>query len=145
MTWSYDTSLATAKDQVRFQIGDTDTNSQLVSDEEIDATLTAQGDSVVRSSIAIAEALAAKFARLASTSIEGLSVDFRSVAENYRMLASRLRADASASAALAPRAFVGGISKSTMDGVDADTDRNPSRIKVGFTDYDTQHGLDENP
>lgn len=39
MSWTYDTSLATDKDKVRFFVGDTDTNNPLVSDEEIQAII----------------------------------------------------------------------------------------------------------
>lgn len=130
---------------MRFQVGDTDTNAQLISDEEISAVLTQQGSNVYKSAAAVADALSSKFARLANTAIESLSVDFGTMAENYRKLAARLRADASAAAAMSVGAFVGGVSRGAMASVDSNSDKEPSRIRVGFTDFDSVQGLDENP
>lgn len=130
---------------VRFKIGDTDTTSQLLSNEEIDAILTENDDAVVASSIVIAEALAAKYARLSSTSIEGLSVDFKAMADNFRRIADRLSGQASTSAVLAAKPFVGGLVQSTMDSVANEPDRAKQRVRVGFSDYDHHQGLDDNP
>ncbi len=43
MSWSYDITLGSAKDRIRFLIGDTDEAEALFSDEEIDAVLAQSG------------------------------------------------------------------------------------------------------
>ena len=47
MTWSYNENLSTDRDKVRFRIGDTDTDDQLLSNETIDAILVIRNDVVL--------------------------------------------------------------------------------------------------
>lgn len=91
MTWTYNNSHSTDKDRVRFVIGDTDNDRQLLSDEEILAVLDRQGDDITRSAIEIAEHLEAKFVRRAESRSGDIIADFLTVASKYRELANRLR------------------------------------------------------
>lgn len=82
MSWSYNPANvgSSDKDWVRLQIGDTDTNDQLLSDEEINGVLARE----VRRDIAAvscAEEIAARFARFGS----------QEVSRSYSTLADRLR------------------------------------------------------
>jgi len=49
MTWSYDDSLPTDRDKVRFRIGDTDSEEELLSNETLDALLVIRDDVVLAS------------------------------------------------------------------------------------------------
>lgn len=91
MTWTYtgDPSVSD-RDRIRFLIGDTDTNDQLVSDEEIAWSLT-QGGSIYQTAHDLCTVIAAKFARLAtSKSVGDLSLSYADRAETYHRLADRM-------------------------------------------------------
>ena len=116
MSWSYASPTASNKDVVRYLLQDTNTNEQLVSDEEIFWELSQQSN--VRTVAAhIAEVIARKFARQASTSTPDFRVDLGGRAKFYRDLAKELRSRAG----VAP--YVGGISIDDKDTYKEDTDR----------------------
>lgn len=131
MTWSYLPSLATDKDRVRLKIGDTDTTSQLFSDEEIEALLTDNGDDVFETAAQLCDALATKYARRGNLRIDDFSIDFKSRAEHFAALADQIRQQAANSPGQFGAPIVGGISISEMESVRDDTDRVPSRFEVG--------------
>lgn len=135
MTWTYNTSLATDRDRIRLLVGDINTSSQLYSDEEI-AGLQSLYGSVLLTAAAVCDALAAKFSRSVSFSVEGLSISNSEKSDNYRKLAAILRARATSDPGAFGPAFVGGISTAAMDAVDANSDRTPSQVKVGIHDFD---------
>lgn len=94
MGWSYTSPDASEKDAVRFLIQDTNTNEQLVSDEEIqyviDRWLKLQGTLEYCAAV-VAEAIAARYAREASFSGDGTSINLGQVAQQFRDLAVSLR------------------------------------------------------
>lgn len=97
MTWTYsgDPS-SSAKDEVRFLVGDTDSTVQEASDEEVAYILTMHGDpgstygNYAAASV-LAQAIASKYAKKADKSVGGLSIQYRAKFENYMALAERLR------------------------------------------------------
>jgi hypothetical protein len=91
MTWTYGTDLETPRDRVRFVIGDTDNDRQLLTDEEIEAILVIQNNDITRTAIALAEHLEAKFVRRAESRSGDIIADFLTVAGKYAALAKRLR------------------------------------------------------
>jgi len=100
MAWTYggDPS-ANSRDQIRFLIGDTDTNNQLLQDAEI-TFLNSQWNSNAYVAAAHAcDALAAKFAAKSdySRSVGDLSIStqFGQQADRYRTLGAQLMAQAS--------------------------------------------------
>jgi hypothetical protein len=126
--------MAVNTDLVRLLIGDTDDSNQLLDDDQV-ALLTASFSSSTLAAAACADALAAKFSRSVTFSVEGLSIQNSQKAANYRALAQRLRSQAVLTDPGALGASVLGISKSEMDAVDDNLDRTPSRFKVGMSDY----------
>ena len=118
--------------RVRLLIGDTDTQApiqQRLEDEEIDDLLTISGG-YRASAAAAAMALAAKFARLATSKSMGqASLAWRRY-EQLTDLANDLRAGLS----LAAVPFAGGISQSVKDTNALDTDRVKPNFKVGMLD-----------
>jgi len=84
MTWAYSTSLAADKDRVRLYIGDTDTNNQQFSDEEINALLTDNADDIFETSAQFCDSLAAKYARSNSLRIDGFSISLDKRSEHWR-------------------------------------------------------------
>lgn len=141
MTWTYNPSQTTDKDIVRFKIQDTDTNDQLLSDEEIAAVLTQTG-SVNAAAIASAEAIARKFARLAtsksfSTGQRTMTVSYADRVTAYQSLAADLRKQT----ARAVSPYLGGQSITEKDTINDDTDRTTPKFR---RDWDKEPGLPSN-
>ena len=121
MTWTYggDPS-ASALAAIRFLTGDTDTNDQLINDEEIawtnnqvtgaDTATTALYEVSYRVMVAIAS----KFSRLADQSVGDLKVDMYQKATNAREQAKLLYAQASREGTT-PTPYAGGISVSDKE------------------------------
>jgi hypothetical protein len=126
--------MAVDTDLVRLLVGDADPDNQMLTDDQV-ALVTAQFSSSTLAAAAVADALAGKFSRSVTFSVEGLSIQNSQKAANFRALAQRLRANAVLTDDGALGASVLGISKSQMETVDEDTDRNPSRFKVGMSDF----------
>lgn len=96
MTWEYsgDPS-SSARDEIRFLIGDTDSTFPLLQDAEIDYLIAkwapSYGDPIWTAAVA-AELVATKFAGVANISADGVSVNVGDLADKYRQLAASLRA-----------------------------------------------------
>lgn len=91
MTWTYtgDPSVSN-RDRIRFLIGDTDTNDQLVNDEEI-AWALGEAGSIYQAAHDLCSTIASKFARMAtSKSVGDLSLSYADRAEAYHRLADRM-------------------------------------------------------
>lgn len=118
MTWSYSAALATNKDKVRREIGDTVSSDPLLEDEEIEYALTAEGSSVLRAAARCCEFLAARFARETDASLGEYS---ESRSQKARMFAERARElRARASAVVSP--YCGGLSEAEKETAADDTD-----------------------
>lgn len=97
-TYTYEAPGVSVKDTLRFLIGDTDPHDAsewLVSDEEIDwahDTWYPLYNSLHYVAATIADTIAARYAREASYSADGVSVSLGPVGDQYRALAASLRA-----------------------------------------------------
>jgi hypothetical protein len=108
-------------DAVRFYIGDTDPDNEILSDDEITALLTETGDQPFLAAALAAEAIAARYARRVDKSVGDLHISNSQLSKQYRDLASQLRSRATLSGAAAP--YAGGISIADKQTVEANTDR----------------------
>ena len=133
MAWSYSGDPdSSALDAIRFLCGDTDTNDQLLANEEISwinkqvtgstTATTSLYESAYRSCIAIAS----KFSRLASQAVGDLKVDLHQKAENTRAQAKMLKDLASREGGV-PTPYAGGITYS-----DKTVDQENSNIVPEF-------------
>lgn len=118
MTWSYDIGLATAKDQIRLLIGDTDTTDPQLQDEEI-VFIAAQEAGVYRGAAQCAFNIAAKYTRQVTRSFGGRSDQLSQLASQYRTLAKELMAK-SAMRRITP--YAGGQSIAEKDAQAQNTD-----------------------
>ena len=91
MTWSYSGNPADSnRNAVRFLIQDTDTNDQLLSNEEIDYTQTTAG-SVYMAAHDCAYVIAPQYAQPASrTSVGDMSISYSDRASGYYTIADRM-------------------------------------------------------
>lgn len=141
MAWTYggDPS-SNARDAIRFLVGDTDTNDQLLNDAEIawinnqvtgsDTATTALYESAWRAMVAIAS----KFSRLADQAVGDLKVDLFQKATNARAQADELKALALREGNV-PTPYAGGLTVSDKD-IDRDNSNmiQPSFVRGQFRD-----------
>lgn len=140
MAWTYsgDPSASTL-DAVRFVIGDTDTTDQLLQNAEIDYLITKHG--TVR--VAAAEscrAIAAKYARLMSRSIGGLSADFSAKHRQYLEMAQSIM-DSEESFPVSP--FLSGWNSAAKEAVELQQDRETTFARKGDMDNPRANAVDD--
>jgi hypothetical protein len=119
MSWSYDPTLQTDRDLVRFWVGDTNADDPQIWNEEIDALLAAT-TSVEAAAVDAARAILARYARAVDKSVGDLKISYGQRRDAYRALLAELERRLALKAAL-PAA--GGISKARKAAVEADGDR----------------------
>jgi hypothetical protein len=138
MSWSYDATLLdpdTALGRtyiVRLTIGDTDTNDQLLADEEIDFYLSASGDSVRYAALRAVKALIAKFSRESDIWIGHTRVQRSQRARGFRELLAELEATTSMDMVIGMA--VGGQSVAEKQELDSDTSAVQPGFRVGMDD-----------
>lgn len=122
MVWNYDGDPAdNDRDEVRYLVGDTDTNEQLVNDAEIAYAIASEYNNT-GAAARVCEALAALFSREVTTRAGAsgeLRLDLQQKAEAYAARALGLRKSAMAYAT----PICGGISIDDKDDQVDDTDR----------------------
>lgn len=130
MSWSYSasdlntTTSAGRINTVRLLVGDTDTTDQLVQNEEITFALSQTGDNVYYAAVWICRAIAAKFSRMVTTTLDGaLSANYSDKAKQYNQLAVQVEAQGKKTSGKALGVSAGGISVAAMDLANATTDR----------------------
>lgn len=130
MTFTYDPTLATDRDRVRFLLGDRDATDPHMTDEEIEATLVVTPDPLMAAS-QCCQALAASYAFLVNQRQEELAVNYSDLFEHFTRLAETLRIRALASGTIGP--WAGGISRTERDMRDTDLDRVGAAIRRART------------
>lgn len=128
MTWTFDETLATDRDVVRLETGDTVTADQQLSDEAIDRAI-AQRGSVIGAAILCCDWMIAKYSRLVTQSVGSVSVSYGERLANYQTLIARLRLRAGNT-----NPFVGGTKVGDKETADLETDRDPPVFSVGMFD-----------
>lgn len=130
MTWSYDPSEATDLDRVRGKIGDINTLDQQLPNETLNAIIAIKAD-VIDAAIECLNRLIAKYARDIDRSAVGITSSRSQRMNHYADLRDRLERDR----LLVTEPFVGGISKSEADVIDANTDFPQPKFKMGGDDH----------
>lgn len=93
MSWTYDGDLTNRRDRIRFLVGDTDTNDQLLQDGEINYHIEHFPNDYLCAAV-LCDAIAAKFSRQADVNNAGLSLSASQRAQAYRTRAVELRKEA---------------------------------------------------
>lgn len=123
-TWTYTGNPASStKDRVRWLCGDVMPDDPQVSDEEIVASVTDEGDAL-NAAATVCEHLAARFAREAQRSVSaggGLNTSV-SLSERSRAYATRAKSLRERAAVSSAGVYAGGISVSDKDANASDTD-----------------------
>jgi len=133
MTWTYGHNpTASTRDGVRFLVGDTDEDEQLVQDEVIAWALTLHSDDINASAVDVARGIAAKFASEATKlQIGRVREEYTDRAAAFAARATEIETNSSVSAAgpVAPQ-----ISLSDRETAFEDTDRADTQFKLGQMD-----------
>lgn len=132
MTWSYSAGSGTALDRTRFLCGDTDTLSQMVSNEEITDMLGLYGANIFRAAAAVCRHLSARFSRRADGAIDDMRKSLSQLSAQFAARAKELEAQAdsgSDTGTTVPVPYAGGVYVADRDEREADT----SLIQPFFT------------
>ena len=138
MAWTYDPAVLDGtpiglRNQVRLRIGDTNTAWQLLQDEEIDYYLALNADDVINTSIATSRAILGKFARQADLWMGHTRVDRTKFFDHYKELIGELELESTGTVGF--DIYVGGISVSEKDALDANSDAIQPAFSIGKDDY----------
>lgn len=117
-------------DFVRFVLGDTESSTMQLTDEEIEAALRLYPNTDLAAAF-LAENLAGRFARKVDKSVGDLSISYGNIAKNYIDMALRLRRSASVDGA---PPYAGGISVSDKQSTESNTDRVAPIFTKGMHD-----------
>jgi len=136
MAWSYNvadlntTTSSGRLNTVRLLVGDTDTTDQLVQNEEVAFALAQVNDNVYYAGSWVCKAIAAKFSRMVTTTLDGaLSSNYSDRAKQYQQLSIQIEAQGRKTSGKSLGVFGGGISVVAVEAVR----ENPDRIKPAFT------------
>lgn len=121
MTWSYVSPSDSEKDAVRFLLGDTDPDDELIQDEEINFLLDERQDRYHAAADA-AEQIAGRFTREVNQSADGLSWSGSSLSQQFFELATKLRAQGRRARRSGFAPYAGGLSKHEREMDNADQD-----------------------
>ncbi|HLT92462.1 MAG TPA: hypothetical protein VKZ85_16125 [Woeseiaceae bacterium] len=140
MTWSYsgDPGLS-AKDEVRFLVGDTDPGEQLVTDEEIEYALAEEG-SARAAAVVVCESIHASLAKEVDKAAGAVRVSLSQKAEHYADLCERLRRRLAIASGAG--AYAGGISRADKQAQRSNPDRVQPAFRRGMHDNHGALGTD---
>lgn len=131
MTWSFDPSLSTTRDEVRAKIGDTDINQQILQNEHVSAVLAIVNDDVLLASVELVDHILALVAKENDRSAVGMVSDRSQRFNHYQALRGTLREQLST---VAGGVCVGGVSKAQREAILSNPDLVPAAFDVGQDD-----------
>lgn len=139
MTTSYTPAdLATSiKDQVRFNLGDTDSTDWQLQDEEIQWAISVRGNEWGATAMC-ALALVGKYGRLTQISADGVSQSLNQRVDHYKMIAAEFQRKEVIYTAT-PSVF--GVSVADMLVTLSNSDRVPDVFRLGMTDDPPNAGV----
>lgn len=129
MSWEYSGNpAASAKDAVRFLVGDTDNSDPLLQDQEIIWLLGMYNQAPINTAIRACEAIMTKFARMANETVGQVKIDFNQKYKAYQEMRAELQRRLATEDATP---FAGGISISQKHV----ENQNRDRVLPDFTKH----------
>lgn len=133
MSWTYSGNPgSSAKDAVRFLIGDTDSKDPLLLDGEIVWLLSLYNNSPINAAIRACETVMTKFSRLADESVGQVKISYSQKYKAYQNMSAALT-ERLTKEDMTP--FAGGISKSQKK----EEEQNTDRVKPDFTKHQMEN------
>jgi len=141
MTFTYQPTLATDRDWIRFRMGDTSSGAQRLSDEEIDGILSDFGGNKYRAAIACSHAIGAIFGTEVDKTVGRFQIKASQKASYYsEKLPMLLEAEMGTQAV----PYAGGISEADKLEREQDSDRVKPSFTIGMDDF-PENSLDPPP
>lgn len=132
MSFSYsENPAASALDQVRFLIGDTDFEDPLLSDQEIKWVLSQYNNAPMNAAIRCCETLVSKFSRLANESVGSVKVEYNQIVNTYLKITLPMLKSRLATEDRGVGFYAGGISKNDK----LMNANNPDRVRPDFSKH----------
>ena len=132
MTWTYQDTMPTEKDKVRFYIGDTTAGDPMLSDQEIEFALSEAGGDVRAAATLCLTRKAAEWARLADLKEGQLSISYSQRSQQMLALADVITTTTSLFEPPMPSA--GGIFVADKQAAEGDTGRVVPSFNVDMLD-----------
>lgn len=135
MSWTYSKNpLSSDRDAVRFKIGDTNSDDQQLSNEEITYLLTTY-TSVEKAAVEAARTLIAKYARLVDKTVGDLSISYSQRLAAYKDLLTTLETGMLTSGALVAAPYAGGLTHSDKQLLRDDSDAVQNNFEIDTHDH----------
>jgi hypothetical protein len=135
MSWSYSGDPRTSeKDEVRFLVGDTDIDCQLVQDEEILYAIEQYPDNMYLAAAVVLRSLASKFSKEVNSKIAEVSENSSDIAKAYADRADELDPDGQTVSAVIAYPSFGGLSISEKQTLCSDSDAVQPSFSRGMDD-----------
>jgi hypothetical protein len=134
-TWNYSGDpTSSPRDEVRFLIGDTESDDPQLLDREVEYALHKYSNAVMAAAFC-ATMLANKYARLCDRTTGDLTISHAQRQEHYRTMATALRQQAGVDSAGVCAPYAGGISVTDKQANTEDTDVVQPTFTKGMMDY----------
>ena len=135
MSWNYTGDPASSdRDQARFLIGDTDSDDELLQDEEIEWAIAEQSTIVLAAALCL-RTLANRFSRMVTRKIGDLSVSCSDMAKAFAERAKELDPSGVTASTLLALPSFGGLSIAGKETLDSDTDAVQPSFSRGMNDH----------
>ena len=128
--WTYTPGSTKLKDQIRLLIGDTNIARKLILDGDITTAISLGGSNLFRSAAYACDAIAAKHARDAQHSVQGVSVTQEAAYAHYKKLAMEYRQKAASTGSIHAVK-----DKDQKTAFETNTDLIPPGISKGMHDF----------
>lgn len=138
MAWTYGDPGASAKDAVRFAVGDTDERRPQLQDAEIIYCLRLTGGDIDAAAVRACESIITQLGRLCDQTVGSVSKSFSQLQGNYKETLANLRRTASSSGGVP---LVGGISKIENRAPYGNRDYNPPQFTTRMFSRRSRSGL----
>lgn len=119
---------ASPLDELRFWIGDTDSTDAQLSDQEIKYLLRSNGDSVTAAALEGCRRLISKYSRYVDQKTGDIDIKYSQRISQLKISMDNIRAG------MNPTPYTGGISKSDIETVQEDDDRQGPVFALGMMD-----------
>jgi len=138
MTFTFDpTKITTDLAKVRTMIADTDEDNPLLTDEQINFFVSVESNIYLASAMCC-EAISSSYAGQVDTKVGDLAISKSQKSKQYKEQADRFRLQAKQKGGA--QLFAGGISISSKDTYEDDSDRVEPAFSIGQFDNDTSTG-----
>ena len=142
MAFTFNDSLSSNLDKVRFKIGDTDSTDQLLQDATINALLTEHNNDIELTAISCVRAIISTFNRTVDRNAAGMTANRSIIVQNYRDLLHDLLKQNRGNSGVR---YKGSISRDRKETIEDDSDFIMPFSRTGQDDYPGTGPMERDP